>query len=61
VHPFASAIDTALPVPPARVHLMLRHKGPWVQPDVREGDECFDEYPERSIEDWHKDRGLWVD
>jgi hypothetical protein len=61
VHPFASAIDTALPAPPARVHLMLRYKAPWVEPDVRAGDACFDEYPEQSIEDWHKRRGLWVD
>ena len=30
VHPFASAIDTALPVPPARVHLMLAFRAPWV-------------------------------
>ena len=61
VHPFASAIDTALPVPPARVHLMLRYKAPWVEPDVRPGDDGFEEYPEQSIEDWHKRRGLWVD
>ena len=61
VHPFASAIDTALPVPPARVHLMLRYKAPWVEPDVRPGDDCFEEYPELSIEDWHKRRGLWVE
>ena len=26
VHPFASIIDTPLPVPPARTHLMLRYK-----------------------------------
>ena len=25
-HPFASAIDSALPVPTSRVHLMLRYK-----------------------------------
>jgi hypothetical protein len=60
VHPFASAIDTALPVPPERVHLMLRYKAPWVEPDVRPGDACFEEYPAQSIEDWHKARGLWV-
>src|SRR4051794_6698253 len=61
VPPFASAVDTALPVPPARVHLMLRYKAPWVEPDVRPGDDCFEEYPEQSIEDWHKRRGLWVE
>jgi hypothetical protein len=61
VHPFASAIDTELPVPPARVHLMLRYKAAWVVPDVKAGDLCFDEYPEQSIEAWHRERGLWVD
>ena len=32
VHPFASAIDTDLPVPPSRVHLMLKYKASWVVP-----------------------------
>src|SRR5262245_59919943 len=31
VHPFASAIDTELPRPPSRVHLMLRYKATWVE------------------------------
>ena len=31
VHPFASAIDTPLPVPPRSTHLMLI-KAPWVEP-----------------------------
>ena len=61
VHPFASAIDSDLPVPPSRVHLMLRHKAGWVEPRVGPGDACFEEYPAQSIEDWHKSRGLWVD
>lgn len=61
VHPFASAIDTDLPVPPARVHLMLRYKASWVVPDIGPHDQCFDEYPVQSIEDWHRERGLWID
>jgi hypothetical protein len=61
VHPFASAVDSELPVPPSRVHLMLRYKPTWVVPAVGPGDACFDEYPEQSIEDWHRSRGLWVD
>src|SRR4051794_25480333 len=32
VHPFASAIDTPLPKPPATVHLLLRDKTDWVEP-----------------------------
>lgn len=61
VHPFASAIDTDLPTAPERVHLMLKYKASWVTPDIREGDAAFDLYPEESIADWHKRRGLWVD
>jgi hypothetical protein len=61
VHPFASAIDTKLPEPPEKVHLMLRYKPGWVEPDVGPKDRTFDEYPEESIADWHKARGLWVD
>ena len=61
VHPFASAIDTELPIPPTRVHLMLRYKPSWVVPAIEPGDACFDEYPLESIEDWHRSRGLWLD
>jgi hypothetical protein len=60
VHPFASAIDTPLPVPPERVHLMLKYKADWVVPDIGPRDARFEEYPEQSIEDWHKSRGLWI-
>ena len=61
VHPFASAIDTSLPRPPSRVHLMLGSKAEWVEPAIGPGDACFDEYPEQSIEEWHRTRGLWID
>jgi hypothetical protein len=58
VHPFASAIDTELPVPPERVHLMLAYAPDWCQPDIRENDDRFDEYPEESIAGWHEARDL---
>jgi hypothetical protein len=61
VHPFASAIDTPLPVPPARTHLMLRYKAAWVVPAIGPKDAVFDLYPDDSIEDWHRSRGLWVE
>jgi hypothetical protein len=61
VHPFASAIDSELPVPPSRVHMMLRFKPDWVQPHIDPDDQSFDEYPDQSLEDWHKSRGLWID
>ena len=61
VHPIASAIDTDLPVPPENVHIMLTYKASWV--DVQRGanDRFFELYPEQSIEDWHKTRGLWIE
>jgi hypothetical protein len=61
VHPFASAIDSELPKPPRRVHLMLKYKASWVVPDLRKGDETFELYPQLSIADWHKKHGMWVD
>jgi len=54
VHPFASAIDTELPVPPERTHLMLGSKASWVQPCVGPKDKRFDVYPDESIADWHQ-------
>ncbi|MEO8123960.1 MAG: GFA family protein [Burkholderiales bacterium] len=58
IHPFASAIDTPLPVPPQRTHLMLGAKASWVEPDIRGDDKCFDEYPDESIADWHARHGF---
>ena len=58
VHPFASAIDTELPVPPERTHLMLNSKAPWVTPCFGDMDKRFDEYPEESIAQWHERLGL---
>lgn len=60
VHPFASVVDTPLPVPPARTHLMLRYKASWVKPAIGKKDVAYDLFPEQSIEDWHKQRGLWI-
>jgi hypothetical protein len=60
MHPFASAIDTDLPVPPMRTHLMLRYRASWVEPPMGPDDLAFDLYPEESIEAWHKRHGLWI-
>lgn len=58
VHPFASAIDTELPVPPERSHMMLDSKAGWVA--VHEGvkDKLFKIYPKESLADWHRRLGL---
>ncbi len=58
VHPHASAIDTPLPEPPERVHIMLGSRAAWVQPDIRAGDERFDAYPKESLADWHRRHGM---
>lgn len=61
IHPFASSIDTGLPTPPATVHMMLDFKAPWVEVERGPDDAFFDRYPDQSIADWHKSRGLWVE
>jgi len=58
IHPFASAIDTPLPVPPEHTHLLLDSKASWVEVNIRPGDKQFDSYPEESIEQWHERLGL---
>jgi hypothetical protein len=61
VHPFASAIDTPLPVPPSKTHLLLKFKADWVIPDVGANDLTFQAYPKESLADWHKRHSLWID
>ncbi len=54
VHPFASAIDTELPVPPEHTHLMLGSKAGWVELQQGPNDRLFDQYPDESIAAWHQ-------
>jgi hypothetical protein len=58
VHPFASAIDSELPVPPERTHLMLGSKASWVEVHEGSNDKLFDVYPDESIAAWHQRLGL---
>jgi len=58
VHPFASVIDTDLPVPPERTHMMLAFKANWVPLAVGPNDKTFDEYPDESLATWHARLGL---
>ncbi len=60
IHPFASAIDTALPVPAESTHILLESKAPWVVSQVGPKDGRFEDYPAESIEDWHRARGAWL-
>jgi hypothetical protein len=57
VHPVASAIDTPLPAPPSQVHMMTGSRAPWVEPPVGSDDETYEEYPDRSLSDWHREHG----
>ena len=58
LHPHASSIDTELPTPPERTHLMLDYRAAWVEPWIRKGDKQFSEYPDESIAAWHERLGL---
>jgi hypothetical protein len=58
VHPHASAIDTDLPMPPARTHMMVTSKTSWVEVDAAPEDRVFDEYPDESLAEWHERHGL---
>ena len=53
VHPFASAIDTDLPVPPQHTHMMLSAKPAWVCTTMAEDDKLFEAYPDESLSGWH--------
>ncbi|CAI2162003.1 5067_t:CDS:2 [Funneliformis geosporum] len=58
-YPFASAIDTPLPKPKQIICIMLKDKADWAH--VPEEAVQFDEYPNESIESWHKNNEAWVD
>jgi hypothetical protein len=58
VHPFASAIDSELPRPPERTHLMLDFKATWVDDRHDQQDKLFPRYPDESIAAWHERLGL---
>ncbi|AMP00220.1 glutathione-dependent formaldehyde-activating enzyme family protein [Collimonas arenae] len=58
VHPFASAIDTPLPVPPEHTHLLLAYKAPWVEVKASPKDKQFTQFPQESLHDWHQRLGL---
>jgi hypothetical protein len=54
VHPVAGAIDTPLPAPPARTHMMLEFKPDWVEVHAGPDDRQFERYPDESLAAWHE-------
>lgn len=59
VYPFASAIDTKLPIPPEIYCVSLDSKASWCEPPKNKKTRHFKKFPDISIEDWHKSHGLY--
>lgn len=60
IHPFASAIDTALPEPKEMVCIMGESKPKWARwPEGKK--EVFAKYPDMSLEAWHKAKGMYYE
>lgn len=57
VYPFASSIDTDLPSPHEIRNTMTAYRVSWV--DIPDGEKQYPQYPDESIEDWHRNRGLY--
>lgn len=58
IHPFASSVDTPLPVPPEHTYIMLDFRAPWCELRPQAKDQQFPRYPEEAIIDWHERLGL---
>ncbi len=58
MHPFASAIDTKLPKPPERVHIMLDFAASWLEIPDQPSDRHYQRYPQESLAQWHERLGL---
>lgn len=58
VYPFASAIDTPLPVPPHFIHIQLRERADWVPLRAGPDDAEFETNTDESIAAWHQRMGL---
>ncbi|CAG8461597.1 2453_t:CDS:2 [Rhizophagus irregularis] len=60
-YPFASAIDTPLPEPKRPNCIMLNYKANWAHVPSSEEADLFDEYPNNSIESWHKKNKAFIE
>ncbi|KAJ2858491.1 hypothetical protein J3B02_000241 [Coemansia erecta] len=64
IYPYASAIDTPMKPPPATASIMLESAAEWADPRKlprrAELNQMFDEYPDFSLEMWHKEHGELV-
>ena len=58
IYPFASAIDTPLPMPRERQHILLDSRATWVRVPAGPREKRFRAYPREAIADWHRRRKL---
>ena len=59
INPFASAVDTEMPIPPSMVCIFEVDKPKWAR--WPEGEKTvYQEYLEESLEDWHRKHGMYV-
>lgn len=58
MHPFASAIDTPLPQPPERTHIMLNFAASWLEVPNGPNEHYYKRYPEEPLASWHERLGL---
>ena len=61
MYPMASAIDTELPNPPFTYHIFQSSKPGWVPGPSSNNCKAFDEYPDCSIEEWHRHHKLYIE
>ena len=61
LHPFASVFDTPLPKPPTFLDYFLSSRSPWAAPHEGDAIERLDGPYSVGMEDWHRQRGLWVE
>ena len=54
VYPFASAIDTPLPEPPERVHVLTAEAPAWATPPTSAQDLVVERNTRESIDEWHR-------
>ncbi|EEB07064.1 glutathione-dependent formaldehyde-activating enzyme [Schizosaccharomyces japonicus yFS275] len=54
VHPYASSVDTELPVPPSHVNIMLDSAPAWAKKIEMNGP-SYEEYPPMSLLQWHEE------
>ena len=58
IYPFASAIDTKLPLPRERQLIFLGSRAGWAHVPKDRRDRRFRAYPKEAIIDWHRKRDL---